>query len=280
MMRTNGVMAAMLALCFSLVGCVGPNATTEVRKTSFAAYSATKVGAVSLRQHIILRYATLTTGTEAVVATAGPAPSFHGVVTGFGSAVPIDHRGYFLTAAHCVGEGMHLVYAAASGLRVDEARVVWRGDTGAHPVDLALVRVVSPIDYAFAWAARFQVGDVVFGAGPNYDSISSNLTVETDCFAGRLSRVSAMRDAAIPYVRIAHSAPVHRGDSGSSLVNERGELVGILASAWSWNGRYVQLPFLPRGYAYRPDVATLQRIINDDYAQQSGANQTLEPGRR
>jgi S1-C subfamily serine protease len=258
----------LVVVCLTAAGCVGPDATTDVRRGSFAAYASTNVGDVPIREYILIRYAALVSGKEVSVRSSDAEhASFEGIFTRLGSAVPVDHRGYFLTAAHCLGaEPLQIAYINASTMHVEEVRIVWRGDTGEHPVDLALVRISSRLDRVFPWAVDCAVGDIVLGAGPNYTGLPGDkpANIEVDCFAGKIVKVTSAQGALNPSIRISHSAPLHGGDSGGPLVNRNGELVGINARGWVWNGRYVQLPFLARGYAFRPELAALRRIIDDD----------------
>jgi S1-C subfamily serine protease len=263
-------------VCLTTAGCVGPNATSEVRRASFTAYTSAKVGDVPIREYILIRYAALVSGREvSVTSSLSEHPSVEGFFTKLGSAVPVDQRGYFLTAAHCVGaESVQIAYINASAMCVEEARIIWRGDTGEHPVDLALVRIASPLDCVFSWAVDFAVEDEVLGAGPSSTDLPGETPAkfEVDCFAGKIVKLSSAEGALNPYVRISHSAPIHAGDSGGPLINRHGELLGINARGWLWNGRYVQLPFVARGYAFRPIVGALQRIIDDDAAGEFRAN--------
>jgi S1-C subfamily serine protease len=234
-----------------------------------------KVGGTPVREYILLRYGALMQGNAVTIKPArleNELSAFHAVTSGFGSAVPIDRRGYFLTAAHCLGEGpMQLVYFGRRSLTTEPVRVVWRGDRGPDPLDIAIVCVPSALSHIFEWATDFEAQESVLAAGPNYTHSKEGelLSIVIECFAGRMTSFSAQKGVEPLRTRISHDAPVHFGDSGGPLLTRDGRLLGINTQAWTVAGRFVRLPFLPRGYTYRPDPRWIKLLIEEDFARQS-----------
>ena len=192
-----------------------------------------------------------------------------------GSASAIDHRGYFLTAAHCVKkEAPYLLFGLGRQLQAEPARVVWRGDVSKGEPDLALLWVPRTLDRVFEWASDFKAGDQVVAVGPNYHP---PFDIKVVCFAGTLNECTT-RSGIGPRARsISHNAPLHGGDSGGPLVDLDGRLIAI-------NVRVERtFSFLhPLGkrlsFADHPDLPWLYQLIEGHAATQSRAvNQSPNP---
>jgi S1-C subfamily serine protease len=254
-------------------GCYHPITSGE-RRVSFQPYAGTTIAGTSAAEFLLRR-------TALLVNEGG----------GVGSATAIDRRGYFLTAAHCVGKDVVrlVVGRDAYHTTVVPARVVWRGDLTQGGPDLALLRTAWPIAHAFEWAPAVTVGQPVLVCGPDYEE-GVERTFQLDCLAGRVKTTGRKcgtrdgKDGGAPggggaasarppptegewgeVEEFRHDAPVHHGDSGGPVVGLDGRLIGI-------NFATVRLVFLPSiamrvgVNASRPDLGWLASLIEADDA--------------
>jgi len=266
-------LVSTIAICFFGVGCVNFPSNDE-RTASFAPYASARIGGQSAQNFLFNRYAGLLSGDKLAISVGGKGGShgleiiYTGPLSG-GSATPIDRRGYFLTAAHCIGhQPIYLWNLDKDGkIQFARARVVWLGDEDS--VDLAILQVLLPVARVFKWATEFKPGDPVLGAGPDYD-LSKFTGFSTDSFAGSIVKLSPLNGATPPTEIIFHSVPNHPGDSGGPLVTAAGRLVGIFVGwdgAFDLNGVAVHVPLAAlRAKGLRPDLDWLRRTIEADAA--------------
>jgi S1-C subfamily serine protease len=92
--------------------------------------------------------------------------------------------------------------------------------------DLAVLRIDAPTsDYlGLASPRSTRVGERVFTVGFPATNILGSEAKFTDCVVGSLSGLGG--EATL----IQTSVPIHPGNSGGPLLNERGEVVGIMTS--------------------------------------------------
>jgi S1-C subfamily serine protease len=259
-------LAALFAAgVFVAPGCQHP-VTTPDRRASFAPHAAREVSGVPLRDFLLERTAILVGGPGVTLRPGVQRPRLQlageaGGEPWIGSAVVIDPRGYLLTAGHCItGATTHLVWNSRdTALRVERARVVWRGDDRQGDPDLAILRVAHAPAAAFAWTGEVQPGEAVVAVGVDYEP---SREIEADCVAGAITRIQE-RVTARASAHIFHDAPLHAGDSGGPLTTPDGRLIGINTGA----GSLQVWPFSWRvARAERPDLTWLQRVIDDDFA--------------
>ena len=255
-----------------LAGCV--QGTVSERKTSFSPYTDTRVGSQALRGFLASRTAVLLTGAHLKVTASETNPGVINFQTPspslvLGSAAAVDHRGYFLTAAHGVGKDpIYLVSARRGQLQVETARLVWRADLPRGEPDLALLWVPRRLDQVFEWASGFQVGEPVVAVGQNYQP---PLDIEIVSVAGTLQASGTGSGPRLGARWIRHSAPLRKGDSGGPLADVEGRLIGINVkagrtfSSWQPLGRKV-------GLAEHPDLAWLRQLIERHAAQAKAAS--------
>jgi len=157
-------------------------------------------------------------------------------IEGSGSAFCVDARGFFLTCAHVVqsrrlGDSVRLVLNSGEANElVGEARIVtahqesdiavlqWRDPpklTALTLVDAKDLKETAPVT-----VFGYPFGLLLATSGERYPSIS---------VTG--GRISALRRQAGEMVAIQIDAPVNPGNSGGPLLNERGEVIGIVAAA-------------------------------------------------
>jgi S1-C subfamily serine protease len=194
-----------------------------------------------------------------------------------GTATAIDLRGYFLTAAHCVKKGpLWVAFLMDGSVKVQPARLVWRGDIAEQQPDLAILQVSTPLQQAFEWATEYTNGNSAVAVGLSLDKKSGVL--KTQCMAGKLLNVSEKTNLLAPsYTIVSHNVPLRRGDSGGPLVSTNGCLLGINVR-WIQDFQWSHLSLgPPRNEADRPDLKWLQQIIDQDAALQSRSlpNKTL-----
>jgi len=258
--RTLSLLFTAVASLF-LAGCV--QGTISERKTSFSPYTHARVGSETLQDFLTARTAVLMAGQHLKLTAAETnsgefsyQASSRGLV--LGSAAAVDHRGYFLTAAHCVGqEPTYLLFGRRGQWQVETARLVWRGDVSRGEPDLALLWVPRKLDQVFDWASGFEVGEPVVALGQNYQP---PLDIEIVSFAGTLQASGAGSTTRLGARSICHTAPLRKADSGGPLAGVAGRLIGINVKA----GRIFS-PLHPLGrrlsLAEHPDLAWLQQLI-------------------
>lgn len=168
------------------------------------------------------------------------------------AVVPIDSRGYWLTASHCTDTGAILLYSFSidEGERGIPARIVWRGD--APGLDLALIYAPLPDGVVpLEIASDTRVGEQVLSIGSGIRSGRYS--------AGRVIGIGGSSDGSI--VWIEHDAPLSAGDSGGATIYQDGLLAGINFEAGSsFSGSK------SRATAIKPDRKRLHELIEDDWS--------------
>jgi S1-C subfamily serine protease len=168
------------------------------------------------------------------------------------AAVPIDPRGYWLTAAHCADSGAVLIHESLPDGRERgvPARIVWRGATPG--LDLALLYAPLPEGVAPVQVARaVRVGEEVIcvGSGIRTEPLS----------AGRVVGIGGSSDGAV--IWLEHDAPLAAGDSGGPAFYRDGLLAGINTEAGtSSTGKRT------RATAIQPNMQQMMDRINQDWS--------------
>ena len=84
----------------------------------------------------------------------------------FGTAIAIDKRGYFLTAAHCIAAKQTvLLFWGQDEIEMRKARVVWSKSGRNEELDLAVLHVDAKPHSVFEWGETAKVGDSVVSGG-------------------------------------------------------------------------------------------------------------------
>jgi len=150
-----------------------------------------------------------------------------GVESSLGSGVIVSADGYILTNYHVIKEADAVQVGLQDG-RAATARVV-----GADPdTDLALLKVdltgVAPIE--LGRSDELKVGDVVLAIGDPY-GVGQTVT------EGIVSAIGRSQLGLSTFENfIQTDAAINPGNSGGSLVNTRGQLVGINTALFSPSG--------------------------------------------
>lgn len=152
---------------------------------------------------------------------------FLGKNLSIGTAVPVTHDGYILTAAHCVDNGKPLTLLLKMDRRdVQEGkpRLVWKGNysEGAEP-DLALLHVNAKLPSAFHLKQPGTVlpGTMVFSSGHGQGGEA--------LLHGRVlsSEILHHRHKELSWTETRISTPLVPGDSGGVLMNKQGDFLGV-----------------------------------------------------
>lgn len=191
--------------------------------------------------------------------------------SGSGTATPITDDGYFLTNAHVVDTASAPYYLwgpTETGMRMTEARVVWRGRHGNNDLpDLALLHAeTGTIDnFPFERSELPDAGTPVIVGG--YGGSVPNQ-------AGGVMQLHGhwqSWDANSRWRAFLHSAPLHPGDSGGPVAGHNGELIGINAEVHgsrSWPKNKLEDY---RARALQPDRDWILQLIAADRTERRAA---------
>jgi serine protease Do len=141
-----------------------------------------------------------------------------------GSGFILHSDGYIVTNAHVIEGGTHICVAVQSPqLRIYEASIIgidWN-------TDLAVLKIESPYELPhlnFGCSDEMEVGQEVIAIGaPLISNLES--TVTSGIISAKERNYFGM-DPVEGYLQT--DANVHPGNSGGPLINERGEVIGII----------------------------------------------------
>ena len=159
--------------------------------------------------------------------------------------------GGLLITSHHVVDGAVTIEVQLSDGRTLPARVA----SASRSNDIALLQIDEELDsYLTLAAARSaRAGDAVFTMGyPN----SEFLGVQPKFTEGAISAMSGLHDEP-SYLQM--SVPIQPGNSGGPVVNERGEVVGVVAATAAVESFYQQTGSLPQNvnWAVKAEYAQL-----------------------
>ena len=141
-----------------------------------------------------------------------------------GTCFAVREDGYLLTSAHVV-EGAKAVRVRMEG-RPPIAAVIERRDR-LNDLALLAIPVMTPAHLSLSPPRSVRVGEPVFTMGY---PVSGLLGEEPKYTEGSVSSLSGVEGAAH---LLQVSIPIQPGNSGGPVVNDRGEVVGIIASTAS-----------------------------------------------
>lgn len=270
----------------SLSSCKVTDVTDEEQSASLVAYSDDKIEDAEINQHFSGRTATLFS-TDALETNAGTGElSFgnsgnHDVSASiqldpgkhlaFGTAIPIDPRGYFLTAGHCLdGQETYAMYTDTDHeIVIQKVRPVWVRISSLPEIDLALFHVEGEPFGTFNWAESFEIGETVFSEGTTVkvnEEEDPPFQTSIDSFAGEVKKARDISFQKSTFQLIWHRSPVRRGNSGGPLVNKEGQLIAVNYASSNPIQRATGAEMTPMGYAMRPDRDWIQDLIEKDWA--------------
>ena len=143
-------------------------------------------------------------------------------ITKIGTCFAIEPDGTILTAYHVLKGASHIRIRLSNG---NFSEVIHK--KGSESIDLAILQIKEPTPnfLNLAPAGSVQVGDSVFTLGFPNPSILGNEPKYTN---GTISSLSGLYGEA---TLMQTSVPIQPGNSGGPLVNENGQVVGIITSS-------------------------------------------------
>lgn len=173
-----------------------------------------------------------------------------------GTATPITHDGYFLTADHVVKKAsaghIHLLYGRGKNHQRCHARLVWHDSQD----DLALLHapIATPAFYRFSPPEEaLAAGTPIFHGG-----LTTGLRPEY----GVLNRRIGSERFFTPSRRLSLSIALQPGDSGGPVLDRYGRLLAINSSVEFLVP--LETPIFTESTAMRPNVGALMKIIDRD----------------
>lgn len=138
-----------------------------------------------------------------------------------GSAAPITHDGYFLTADHVLArsedKNVFIIYRNGGGIVTEKARIVWR----SYSDDLALLHVPRKTPYYYDWTPPGEW--LVTGHGIIHGGMATGFRTEP----GRLRTALSPEGMFTGNRPFKIDIPLQPGDSGGPVVDAFGKLIGI-----------------------------------------------------
>ncbi len=204
----------------------------------------------------------------AVTPPSAPPPVDNGKVSsGTGFFVTAD--GDFVTNAHVI-EGCSKTMVKTDDGSIVEARVVAKDVTN----DLALLKIAKPMTKPANLRATIRLGESVAAFGfPHSDilSTSGNFTL------GNVTATNGMGDDS-RYLQI--SAPVQAGNSGGPLLDQKGNLVGVVSMKLNALKVAIKDGDLPQNVNFAIKSAILATFLDSNrlqYQPESPSTKVLEP---
>ncbi|MEM1085450.1 MAG: serine protease [Verrucomicrobiota bacterium] len=179
-----------------------------------------------------------------------------------GSAVPITHDGYFITADHVLAQSsernVFVIYGRSGKLGATRARIVWRSPGS----DLAVIHAPIATPQFYRWSPPREwlpIATPVMHAGiaTGFKSPSGKLITGIPPESG----FSGAR-------RFKHDIPLEPGDSGGPVVDSRGLLVGVNSAVEFLVP--LETAFFIESEANRPNVGKLMAMIARDRKKYAG----------
>jgi S1-C subfamily serine protease len=138
-----------------------------------------------------------------------------------GSAAPITHDGYFLTADHVLNRSdtrnVFIIYGSGGRIVTTKARIVWR----SYSDDLALLHIPLKTPYFYNWTPPDQ------WLSGGHGIIHGGMATGHCSQSGRLRTPLAPESNFTGNRPFKIDIPLQPGDSGGPVVDAYGNLVGI-----------------------------------------------------
>ncbi|MCL6649921.1 MAG: trypsin-like peptidase domain-containing protein [Chloroflexi bacterium] len=145
-------------------------------------------------------------------------------VSGFGSGVIFDQRGYVLTNKHVIEGARQIIAILSDGRRVEATLV------GRDPLtDLAVLQL-APGDYPVAElgdSSDLKPGQLVIAIGSPLGSYQNSVTTGVVSALNRTIEADQTNSGEALHDLIQADAAINPGNSGGPLVNSLGQVIGI-----------------------------------------------------
>ncbi|MBR2640284.1 MAG: trypsin-like peptidase domain-containing protein, partial [Oscillospiraceae bacterium] len=144
---------------------------------------------------------------------------------GSGSGIIISDDGYIVTNAHVVS-GAETVKVVLYNEEEYEAKIVG-SDT---QTDIAVLKIEANnlVEAELGDSSQVEIGETVYALGnPGGLSLQSSFT---DGMISGLNRVITTDDSIYPMTVLQTSAAINPGNSGGALINEYGQVIGIVSA--------------------------------------------------
>ncbi len=202
---------------------------------------------------------------------------FRQEVSGEGSGVIFDSRGYILTNNHVV-EGALSIKVTLPG--EDEKEYTGTLIGRDKVTDLAVIQIEAPAlpVAVLGDSANLRVGEVAIAIGNPY-GLSNSVTVGVISALGRSLSLHEGAEMTDLTDIIQTDAAINPGNSGGALINHRGEVIGINTAIVSGaqgigfaipsnNARRVALELIEHGRVMRPWLGIIGQTITPAVAQE------------
>jgi S1-C subfamily serine protease len=246
-----------MALPAAILACAPPAPTRSIPRSATPGQAARQMALQRVAAVVISDRASLPNRNGSVLEMAHAAEDTDG-----GSATPITHDGYFLTADHVLAQsaGRHVfvLYGTGSHRRTAKARIVWRTLKG----DLALLHapVSTPAHYAWTPATEWlPAGTPVIhgGVSTGFRTPPGKLTSDLSP-QGPFTGIRAFKI----------DMPLQPGDSGGPVLDATGRLVGVNSAVEFLVP--METAFFIDSEGNRPNLGKIQAIIERDRANPAG----------
>lgn len=175
------------------------------------------------------------------------------ILTGLGTGFAIDQRGTIVTAQHVIRGSTDVAVMFSGSDEVFPASVV----RVSAATDVAVLKIEQPPpDFvALARTGSAHVGLPVFTMGfPDPELLG----MEPKFTDGTISALSGLKtDAALLQI----SVPIQPGNSGGPLLNDRGEVVGVVISSAAALTFYGRTGALPQNVNYASKAENLRLLL-------------------
>ncbi|MDF1753135.1 MAG: serine protease [Verrucomicrobiales bacterium] len=174
--------------------------------------------------------------------------------TGFGSCAPITSDGYFLTVAHVLShEDTFVLYATSNGKRtfIDTAkcRTVFRDDGSDFAIIKAEIKTPRILKFR---KSPLTSNSTLFAGGWMHEKAGGKFR--------EIVPITGFNGQRTPYYKVITSIPMIKGDSGSPLIDQNGELCGVLSTMRLG----VVVKMKPLSTAVMMDHGEIFKIIEND----------------
>jgi len=179
-----------------------------------------------------------------------------------GSAAPISHDGYFLTADHVLANAhernIFILYGRGGKLATHKARIVWRSPGS----DLALLHIGVDTPFYYRWTPPGRW----LGAG--HHVIHGGIATGFKAPVGRLRTPLAPESGFTGSRQFKIDIPLQPGDSGGPVLDAYGSLVGINSAV-----EFIipmETAIFVDSEGNRPSVRRIEAIMRRDRARNIG----------